>query len=284
MILKSLAADCRIQISTCRVGAVLINYLGRMGASLWSGWIGLAGLALFFAAWQAGAEAYGDFILPTPKATLTILGAILQDAQNWAMIANTLLTALLGFVLAMVLGVVGGLIAGYSLTFMRMTRPILTLALGTPPVAWIVLAIIWFGATGGTVTMSVVAALTPVFFVNAAEGAATRDLKLDDMAKAFGVSAFRRIMTLGVRHVSQFLLPTMRVCLGSAVKVAVMAELLANVGGVGQALARARERLDMGSALAWVLVAVFGVIVIERLLIRPLSAGLNRWRRSSFER
>lgn len=252
-----------------------------MGASLWSGWIGLAGLALFFAVWQAGAEAYGDFILPTPRATLTILGAILDDAENRMMIANTLLTALQGFLLAMILGIVGGLIAGYSPIFMRTTRPVLTLALGTPPIAWIVLAIIWFGATKGTVTMSVVVALAPVFFVNAAEGAATRDPKLDNMAKAFGVSAFRRIMTLGVRQASQFLLPTMRVCLGSAIKIAVMAELLANVGGIGQALARARERLDMGSALAWVLIAVLGVIVIERLLIEPLNVVLNRWRGGS---
>lgn len=240
-------------------------------------------MALFFAIWQTGAEAYGDFILPTPRATMTILGAILQDARNWTMIGDTLMTALKGFALAMAFGVVGGLIAGYSSAFMQTTRPILTLALGTPPIAWIVLAIIWFGATEGTVVMSVVVALAPVFFVNAAEGAATRDPKLDDMAKAFGVSVFRRIMTLGVRHAAQFLLPTMRVCLGSAIKVAVMAELLANVGGIGQALARARERLDMGSALAWVLIAVFGVIVIERLLIQPLSVVLNRWRGRSSE-
>ncbi|GHU04919.1 ABC transporter permease [Alphaproteobacteria bacterium] len=259
----------------------MANRLGRIAAWLWSGWRGLAGLALFAALWRAASELYGDFILPDPMATARQVGMILRESSNHMAIVNTLSVSLQGFVAALVIGVGGGVIAGYSPVFRGVTRPVLTMALATPPVAWIVLAIIWFGSGQGSVMMAVVVALTPLFFINAAQGIVTRDSKLDDMAKAFGVPIHRRIATLGVRQAFQFLIPTMRVCLGSAFKVAVMAELLAGAGGIGRALARARDGLDMEATLAWIVIAISGVVVIERLLIQPLAVLLERWRASS---
>ena len=44
--------------------------IGRIGAFLWSGWAGLAAMSLLFAAWQAGYEAYGSFILTSPLETM----------------------------------------------------------------------------------------------------------------------------------------------------------------------------------------------------------------------
>ena len=49
---------------------MLTDRLGRLGLFLWSGWAGLAALSLLAALWQIGHEAYGDFILPAPAATL----------------------------------------------------------------------------------------------------------------------------------------------------------------------------------------------------------------------
>jgi hypothetical protein len=68
----------------------------------------------------------------------------------------------------------------------------MTVLLGVPPIAWIVLAMIWFGAGDGTVVAAVVIAATPIVFGAAAEGIATRERGLDDMARVFGASALQR--------------------------------------------------------------------------------------------
>jgi NitT/TauT family transport system permease protein len=258
--------------------AKLADRLGRIGRFLWSGWAGLAGLAVLAAVWQAGHEAYGDFILSAPAATVKAAAAILGEPDNLLVVWQTARRAGQGFALAVAIGAGGGLVAGYSAATMRLARPILTVLLGVPPIAWIVLAMIWFGATDGTVVTTVVVAATPLVFVSVAEGVMTRDRRLDDMATAFGAGPTARLATLGLRHVLAVLFPALTVALGTAVKVAVMAELLANAGGIGGALAMARANLDVTAALAWVLIAVGGLILAEYLLVHPIRAELERWR------
>jgi NitT/TauT family transport system permease protein len=69
--------------------------------------------------------------------------------------------------------------------------------------------------------------------------------------------------------------------LGTAFKVAVMAELLANAGGIGGALADARINLDIAEALAWVAVAVILLIAVEYALVQPVKGEIDRWRRAA---
>ena len=259
-------------------GGAIAERLGRLGRFLWSGWAGLAALALLAAVWQAGHEAYGDFILPSPQTTLAAAAALLADPAAWALLGTTLRRAVAGFALASAAGAAVGLVAGYAPAVMRLARPLLTVILGVPPIAWIVLAMIWFGASDATIAATILISATPVVFVAAAEGVATRDRGLDDMAQVFGAGRLRRFLLVDARHVSGQLLPAMALALGIAFKVAVMAELLANAGGVGGALARARAMLDVAEALAWVTLAVVALIVVEYGMIRPVKAELERWR------
>lgn len=251
---------------------------GRTGRFLWSTWSGLAALALLAAIWQVGHEAYGDFILPSPMATLNAAFAILGEPQSWELTLLTTRRALKGFVIASLTGASIGLAAGYFPAVLRIARPLVTVLLGVPPIAWIVLAMIWFGSTDGTVALTILVSSSPLIFVSVAEGIMTRDRKLDDMARAFGASAWKRLTTLSLRHVAAHLFPALAVSLGSAFKVAVMAELLANVGGIGGELARTRANLDIAGALAWVLIAVAALIVIEYGLVHPVRAEFERWR------
>jgi NitT/TauT family transport system permease protein len=161
---------------------------------------------------------------------------------------------------------------------MRLARPLLTAVLGLPPIAWIVLAMIWFGSTDGTVVVTVMIAGAPIVFATVAEGVATRDRSLDDMARAFGANAFQRLWTVASRQVADHLFPALALALGTAFKVAIMAELLANVDGIGGALAAARSNLDVAEALAWVLIAVGALLTVEYGVVHPIRAELSRWR------
>nr|WP_269468140.1 ABC transporter permease subunit [Devosia ureilytica] len=255
--------------------------LGRLGRFAWSGWSGLAAVALLAAVWQAGHEAYGDFILPSPMATALAAIGLLAAPENWTLLLVTMRRALSGFFLAGILGALLGVIAGYAPAVMRLSRPLLTVALGVPPIAWIVLTMIWFGASDATVAATILVSATPVVFVAGAEGVMTRDRGLDAMAEVFGAGPIRRFLSVGLRQVCAHLLPALALALGTSFKVAVMAELLANAGGVGGALARTRAMLDITGALAWVMLSVVALVVGEYGLVRPVRAELERWREAA---
>lgn len=264
-----------------RIFAAIVERIGRSTSFLWSGWTGLAALALLAAIWQVGHETYGDFILTAPLATLEEMGRLSRDPKAWGLAFLTLQRALSGFVLVTLAGTALGIAAGYSPASMRLVRPAITVLLGVPPIAWIVLAMIWFGGSDATVRAVVLISALPVVFVGASEGIVKRDRGLDDMARAFGAGPIRRFLNPGLPQVAATLFPALTLALGTAFKVAVMAELLSNAGGIGGALAEARMNLDIAQALAWVMIAVTALIVVEYGVIQPIRAELERWRHAA---
>ena len=261
--------------------ALLAERAERLLHFLWSGWAGLAALALLAAAWQAGHERWGAFILPDPLATVGAAWALAVSAEARGLVLLTSERALAGFALSALAGGGIGIAAGYAPAVMRLARPLLTVILGVPPIAWIVLTMMWFGTSGATVAVTILIAATPVVFVAAAEGIATRDRGLGAMAEVFGYGMFGRFWHIDLRQAAAPLFPALALSLGTAFKVAVMAEMLANAGGIGGALARARAMLDVPQALAWVLLAVVALVVVEYGLIRPCQAEIERWRRAA---
>ena len=261
--------------------ARLADRSGRVLQFVWSGWAGVAALCLLAAVWQAGHEAYGPFILTSPLATLAEIGRLAMDPGAWEIALLTLQRAVTGFAMVTLAGIGLGIVAGYSAATMRIATPLITVLLGVPPIAWIVLAMIWFGGSDATVRTVIVVTALPVVFLGAARGIATRDRGLDRMAQAFGAGPVRRFLTVGLRQTSTTLFPALALALGTAFKVAVMAELLANAGGIGGALADARINIDIAQALAWVVIAVILLLIVEYTLVQPVKGEIDRWRRAA---
>jgi NitT/TauT family transport system permease protein len=257
-----------------RLGAAL----GWLGRYVWAGWAGLAGLFVLAAAWQLGHELYGAFILPSPGETLATAWQLVSAPNFGRIAATTAERALTGFLLAAAIGTLAGTIAGYSFAAMRILKPIVTVTLGVPPIAWIVLALIWFGSGNGSAVMTVVLAALPVSFLGALEGVATRDRALDAMARVFGASPLRRFGTVTLPHLLSYVFPAWTATIGSAWKVTVMAELLSNTGGIGGELATARALFDIPAVTAWILITVGFALVSDYGILHPLREAIERWR------
>lgn len=253
----------------------------RLGRYIWSGWAGLAGLFCLAAAWQLGHELYGSFILPAPGETFAAVWGILLSPQFPGIAAVTAERALTGFALAAGIGTIAGAAAGYSFATMRILKPIVTVILGVPPIAWIVLALIWFGSGNGSAVMTVVLASVPISFAGALEGVATRDRSLDAMARAFGASPVTRFRTVTLPHLFSYMFAAWTTTIGSAWKVTVMAELLSNTGGVGGELATARALFDIPAVTAWIVVTVMFALISDFGILHPLREAVERWRSAS---
>jgi len=258
--------------------SLLRAWLTGIPAYLWSGWGAIASLFLLLAAWEGVAAVYGELILPDPAAAFGRLAGLFASGAAWPELAITARRAITGLALAVLAGSLLGLAAGVSITASMMSRPLVTVMLGIPPIAWVVLAMLWFGVGDGTPVFTVFIACFPVVFIGALQGTRTLDHQLKDMAVAFRLPWRMRLFDLYLPHVVSYLFPAWINALGTSWKVVVMAELLSSSDGIGAALAVTRSHLDMAGTLAWIAAIVLTLLAVEYLLLEPVKREVERWR------
>lgn len=256
----------------------LIKILKDFPSYLWSGWGSIASIFLFLALWDFGHQIYGDLVLPSPKDTFIALQTILQDNGMVEDILISIKRAIIGFALAVAVGSILGLLAGLFVTASIMSRPIVTILFGMPPIAWIVLAMIWFGMSDMTVIFTVFIASFPIVFVGSLQGTRTLEGNLKQMADSFHLPLSMKVFDLYLPHIFSYIFPAWISALGMSWKIVVMAELLSSSDGIGAALAVARSQLDTPVALALVTIMIASLLLIEYLIFEPIKKEVEAWR------
>jgi NitT/TauT family transport system permease protein len=262
---------------------LLRAWLAGIPAYLWSGWGAIASLFLLLAAWEGASAVHGALILPDPGTVFATLAGLVDSGAAWPELAVTARRAATGLALAIAAGSTLGMLAGISMTASMMSRPLVTVLLGTPPIAWLVLAMLWFGASDGTPVFTVFIACFPVIFVGALQGTRTLDGHLREVATVYRLPLRMKVFDLYLPHVVSYLFPAWITALGTSWKVVVMAELLSSADGVGAALAVSRSHLDTAATLAWIAAVVLTLLAVEYLLLEPVKRELEGWRRQETE-
>ena len=255
-----------------------LKILKDFPAYLWSGWGAISSILLFIALWDIGNQIYGNLVLPSPLETFQTLIAMLGDENIIAEIKITLYRASVGFGISLVVGTSFGLLAGFFATASMMSRPIVTILVGTPPIAWIVLAMIWFGMGDETVIFTVIIASFPIIFVGALQGTRTLDGDLKEMADSFKLPWHMKFFDVYFPHIFSYVFPAWVSGLGMAWKIVVMAELLATSDGIGASLAVARSQLDTPTALALVVIMIGSLMFVEYIILEPIKREVELWR------
>ncbi|WP_418186165.1 ABC transporter permease [Aliarcobacter vitoriensis] len=257
---------------------LFIKIIKDFPAYLWSGWGSVASVFLFLALWDFGHQIYGSLVLPSPKDTFIALNEILHNPEIVENIFITIKRAMIGFGLAVLVGSILGLLSGLFITASIMSRPIVTILFGMPPIAWIVLAMIWFGMSDMTVIFTVFIASFPIVFVGALQGTRTIEGDLKQMVDSFHLPFSMKLFDLYLPHVFSYIFPAYISALGMSWKIVVMAELLASSDGLGSSLAIARSQLDTPTALALVTIMIASLLLIEYIILEPIKRELESWR------
>ncbi len=256
----------------------LLNILKDYPAYLWTGWSSLASIFLFFALWDVGHQIYGSFILPSPSNVLSELFNILQSPQTIHNLQVTAKRVLLGFGFSFAIGSVLGLLAGFFVTASMMSRPYATIFMATPPIAWIVLAMIWFGMGDNTVIFTVIVASFPIIFIGALQGTRTLEGDLKEVCDSFHLPMLMKFKELYIPHIFSYIFPAWISALGMSWKIVVMAELLSTNDGLGAQLGVARSQLDTPVALALVVLLIATLMIIEYGFLEPIKREVEAWR------
>ncbi|SFC18560.1 ABC transporter permease [Tropicimonas isoalkanivorans] len=238
---------------------------------------GSLGIVLLLALWALGHRLYGPLVLPGLDETASALLRMMRDGTVGPALAATAGHAGLGWFAGAAVGIFAGTLAGLREEVRLTLQPVATILLGIPAIAWVVLALLWFGGSWAVV-FTVAVATGPLVFAAATQGACSLDGDLARMARAFRAPASAMALDVYGPHMASHLFPALTTALAMSWKVSVMAELLSGAGGIGDGLAAARARVDTAETMAWIVVVVAVLITVDHLLVRRLQRRMDLWR------
>lgn len=198
---------------------------------------GLAGVLAFLLAWEAFGRsgAVRSELLPPASTVLATLAGLLTDPGFLADVLATLGSWAAAVVLAVLLAVPAGLVLGSVAPVRAATRSLVELLRPVPSVALIPLVVVLLGrGPETTVTLAGYAAVWPLLLTTS-YAMGEIDPVQTDTARAFGLSATRRLFTVALPHAAPFVMTALRVSAAIALILVVSSELLgAGTGGIGQ--------------------------------------------------
>ena len=218
-------------------------------------------------------------IFPTPWQVVTGAFELAQDGTLWEHIGASLFRVGTGFGLALVVAIPLGLWMGWVGGVYRTLNPIFQMLRPISPIAWIPLAILWFGV--GDVSPIFLIFISSVFpmIVQTTSGVHTIERRYLRAAANFGVSRsvlFRRVV---IPAVLPEIIVGMRIGIGVAWLVVVAAEMIALRSGLGYLIMDSRNagnRYDLVIA-SMIIIGVIGLLLdgTTRLLERLKTV---KWR------
>ena len=242
-------------------------------------WPPLAVLIAIVGLWWIVVVQTQSVIFPTPWQVVTGTLELAADGTLSEHIGASLLRVGMGFAIAVLVAVPMGLWMGRVESAYRTFNPIFQILRPISPIAWIPLAILWFGVGNlSPVFLIFIAAVFPMI-VQTAAGVHTIEGRYLRAAENFGVSRrvlFRRVI---VPAVLPEIIVGMRISLGVAWLVVVAAEMIALRSGLGYLIIDSRNagnRYDLVIA-SMVIIGLIGLLLDG--MMRKLE-GLKsvRWR------
>ena len=236
-------------------------------------------IALLIALWWIVVATSDSPIFPTPWQVVTGASELARDGTLMEHIEASLFRVGIGFGLAMLVATTLGLWMGWVAAAFHTLNPLFQVLRPISPIAWIPIAILWFGV--GDLSPIFLIFISSVFpmMVQTTAGVRTIDRRYLRAAANFGVSRwvlFRRVV---IPAVLPEIIVGMRIGIGVAWLVVVAAEMIALHSGLGYLIMDSRNagnRYDLVIA-SMIIIGVIGLLLdgTTRLLERLKTV---KWR------
>lgn len=234
----------------------------------WLNLPGLAACAFALAAWEAAVRSGAitfDF-LPAPSAITAAFWRLSLSGQIALETAHTLFAVFIGWAVACAIGIALGLCLGlsrqartYSLATVEILRPM-------PGIAFLPLALLLFNFSLQTELIVIIYPSIWPILTNTMSGVTNVGLRLSDVGRTLHLSRMRTITKVLIPAAAPAILVGCRLSLGTALVMAIIAEMIGNPHGLGFAVVREMQAFQPEN--------MFGYVVFIGVLGVVLNAGL----------
>jgi ABC-type nitrate/sulfonate/bicarbonate transport system permease component len=236
--------------------------------------LGTLGVVLVLAAWEVAARSGFANAAVFPAPTEALRQAFLR-LPVWDVVEHVVVSLgriLVGFSLGAVAGITIAVAAGWIRGFDTVVRPLVEFLRPIPPLAWIPMAIVWFGlGEASKVFVIFLGAFFPVL-TNTYRGVTTMEPVLLRAAQTMDVRGIRLLTTVMLPAALPDIATGLRVGWGLSFGVLVAAELIAAQAGMGFLINNARQVGEVG-------IVIFGIMLIGAVNLLSdwaLGRGIKR--------
>ena len=218
-------------------------------------------------------------ILPSPAKTAETLWSLTVSGELFKHVYASLSRVLSAWSLAALVAIPLGLLQGTSRRFERVFDPVVELFRPISPLAWIPLAILWFGiGESGKIFIIFIATFFPIL-LNTVSGVKAVDPVLIRAGRVLGADTkLKLFITVILPAAMPTIIVGLRIAFGTGWAAIIAAELVAAREGLGYLISDGMEILRSDLVLAgMVVIGILGVIFDSffRLIGRSVSWSAN---------
>jgi ABC-type nitrate/sulfonate/bicarbonate transport system permease component len=240
--------------------------------------------------WQLAGQMSERF--PTPIQTMQIIVKEFQTAYDrgaWSVLNNELVHNLLvsmnrtfiALVIVLVIGIPVGYAMGRWWRVQAYFTDIVTVGIALPAYMWALLGVMWFGFGIRAPVFCAVVSAMPGLIVHVLQGSLSIPRDLRDMSDSYDVRFSAQARQLMLPSMAGALIAGVRLAIIAAWGCVVLVEWFGSNEGAGF---RARywytSAVDYNGLMAWGVIVLVVVIVLDRGIIERIDQHVHRWRAS----
>ena len=211
-------------------------------------------------------------LLPSPLAVVETLGSLVATGKLWRDTGSSVGRIFLSWGLAAAVAIPLGIVMGRSERLERFIRPFVELFRPISPIAWIPLAVLWFGiGLSGKVFIIFIGSFFPVL-LNTIAGVRGVPPILVTAARTFGCSPLQLTTRVCIPAALPTIATGLRIAFGTAWMTIIAAEMVASRSGLGHMIMDGMEILR--SDVVIVGMAAIGVL---GFLFDALFRNIEEW-------
>jgi NitT/TauT family transport system permease protein len=239
----------------------------------------LAVLTVLIGIWWGAVGVTHSLIFPSPLKVVTGTVELVKDGTLWLHIGASLMRVAAGFLLAVIIAIPLGLWMGWVRGAYVTLNPLFQILRPISPIAWIPIAILWFGV-GNTspIFLIFISSVFPMI-VQTTVGVHTIEKRYLRAAENFDVSRFKLLTQVVIPAALPQVIVGMRIGLGVAWLVVVAAEMIALRSGLGYLIMDSRNagnRYDLVVA-GMIIIGIIG-LALDGVMRMLEGLKLVRWR------
>jgi len=236
-------------------------------------------IAVVVGIWWAAVAATNSAIFPTPWAVVTGTVELAADGTLWEHIGASLMRVGVGFGIAVAFAIPLGLWMGWVRGAFMTLNPVFQILRPISPIAWIPIAILWFGVGNASpIYLIFIASVFPMI-VQTTVGVHTIEKRYLRAADNFGVTRKKLFLQVVIPATLPQIIVGMRIGLGVAWLVVVAAEMIALHSGLGYLIIDSRNagnRYDLVIA-GMIIIGLIG-LALDGFMRLLEGMKIVRWR------
>jgi ABC-type nitrate/sulfonate/bicarbonate transport system permease component len=248
---------------------------------------GAAGILAILLIWQMMSRLLDlELLLPEPLTVMRNVFRMLTISEKpwlygpniYVHLSHSFLRAMAGFVAAAALAIPLGLALGRIATLREFLMPAIQGVYPIPGIAWIPLAILWFGLGDAAVVFVVFATKFFPMLFSAEAGARLISPVVLDAGRCFGAKGLSLFLRVVLPATVPYIITGLRISLGGAWRMIVAGEMLASQDGIGYLLMESRFQFRaMDLMTAMILVAIVGYAT-EKIVVGTIERRtIEKW-------